>query len=464
MCCWACCGFVLAVCGHLIAALVELCAGCVCAVLEAVRPVNSARPGGPVGCSFAACLSVALTLCSNKVKATGDGALPHLVAIVTDAGSASKEQGNFIIKDAVSTSMSLWGSPFRCAAKSAQCLSRRPAAYACMHLTCSLGVLVAVYIMALPIGSCWCGQAFECLCCLCVVFCRPVQDTTYLGLLEASGPQLAAWMRSSSFTAMMASLFPPMPDAAALQRSHMVKQLELAAQKDCHLAFEAVRRFEASHNLQLQNMGMSFLQQRGALVGSILQKGGQLRLPDEVVHDAVLLLDRAGSTGVQVGPGHTAGAGSRGREQGQEPWWWAMPAGAAGIVRLLVFVLLCHCRPAVCARVSVPSWPHRVVPPVSVSAVRRCRKTSCLLSQPPCCSLQRSRAAAALTMQPSWRGQQAPSQTPLVWRPSLCWTWPGSCARCCRMTLWPSAPCAASRCTWSAWAAGECILRQEAGH
>lgn len=84
-------------------------------------------------------LSVALMLCSNKVKATGDGALPRLVAIVTDAGSASKEQGNYIIKDAASTSMSLWGSPFRCAAKNAQCLSRRPAA--CMHCNCSLGVL-----------------------------------------------------------------------------------------------------------------------------------------------------------------------------------------------------------------------------------------------------------------------------------------------------------------------------------
>jgi hypothetical protein len=69
-----------------------------------------------------------LLLCSNKVKAKGDAALPRLVAIVTDAGSASKEQGNFIIKDAASTSMSLWGSPFRCAAMSTDCLSRRPAA------------------------------------------------------------------------------------------------------------------------------------------------------------------------------------------------------------------------------------------------------------------------------------------------------------------------------------------------
>lgn len=57
----------------------------------------------------------------NKVKASGDGALPPMVAIVTDAGSASKEQGNFIIKDAASTSMSFWGSPFRCV-----CLQQPP--------------------------------------------------------------------------------------------------------------------------------------------------------------------------------------------------------------------------------------------------------------------------------------------------------------------------------------------------
>lgn len=128
-----------------------------------------------------------------------------------------------------------------------------------------------------------------------------MQDRTYLGLLEASGPQVASWLRSASFSAMMTSLFPPLPDSTSLQQPRAVQQLELTAQKDCQSAFEAVRRFEASHNLVLQNMGMSFLQQRGAMVGSILQKGGELQLPDEVVHDAVLLLDRAGSTGVQVG-------------------------------------------------------------------------------------------------------------------------------------------------------------------
>jgi hypothetical protein len=38
------------------------------------------------------------------------------MAVVTDAGTASKEQGNFIIKEAVSTLMSFWGAPFRCEA------------------------------------------------------------------------------------------------------------------------------------------------------------------------------------------------------------------------------------------------------------------------------------------------------------------------------------------------------------
>jgi hypothetical protein len=52
----------------------------------------------------------------HKVATCGDNALPPLLAVVTDAGTASKEQGNFIIKEAVSTLMSFWGAPFRWAA------------------------------------------------------------------------------------------------------------------------------------------------------------------------------------------------------------------------------------------------------------------------------------------------------------------------------------------------------------
>jgi pentatricopeptide repeat domain-containing protein 1 len=124
---------------------------------------------------------------------------------------------------------------------------------------------------------------------------RAVQDRTYLGVLEAQGPQLAAWVRSDAFSAQMASLFPgstaDQPQAAC----------EALTQQQCSEAFGAVQRFESSHNLVLQNMSLSYLQQRASLVSSLLEKGTALGLKDEVVHDGVLLLDRTASTAAQVG-------------------------------------------------------------------------------------------------------------------------------------------------------------------
>jgi hypothetical protein len=60
--------------------------------------------------------AVSLAPVRHKVATCGDNVLPPLLAVVTDAGTASKEQGNFIIKEAVSTLMSFWGAPFRCEA------------------------------------------------------------------------------------------------------------------------------------------------------------------------------------------------------------------------------------------------------------------------------------------------------------------------------------------------------------
>ncbi|WIA29715.1 hypothetical protein OEZ86_012195 [Tetradesmus obliquus] len=172
----------------------------------------------------------------HKVATCGDSALPPLLAVVTDAGTASKEQGNFIIKEAVSTLMSFWGAPF-----------------------------------------------------------RAVQDRTYLGVLEAPGPQLAAWVRSAAFSAQMASLFPGGTAAEQPPAS-----CETLTQQQCGEAFGAVQRFEASHNLVLQNMGLAYLQQRTGLISGLLEKGAALGLKDEVVHDGVLLLDRTASAATQV--------------------------------------------------------------------------------------------------------------------------------------------------------------------
>ncbi|KAI8474968.1 MAG: hypothetical protein J3K34DRAFT_465323 [Monoraphidium minutum] len=177
----------------------------------------------------------------DQVEARGEGALPAALAIVTDAGSASKEQGNFIIKEAVSTMMAFWGAPF-----------------------------------------------------------RPAQDRSYLGVLEAPGPAVAAWVLTDGFAAQLASLFPASTAAAGADTPAVLAH-EFSARTQCHEAFAAVARFEASHSLQLGGMAAAYLGQRTGLVSGLLEAGTALGLKDEVVHDGVLLLDRTMSS-VQQAP------------------------------------------------------------------------------------------------------------------------------------------------------------------
>lgn len=40
-------------------------------------------------------------------------ALPARLAIITDKGKGSKEQGNLVVKEAVAAIMTLWQAPFR---------------------------------------------------------------------------------------------------------------------------------------------------------------------------------------------------------------------------------------------------------------------------------------------------------------------------------------------------------------
>ena len=47
-------------------------------------------------------------------------------------------------------------------------------------------------------------------------------------------------------------------------------------------------------------MALPYLQRRPQLVASCLQQAAQLGLKDEVSHDAVLLMDRTMSTGLEV--------------------------------------------------------------------------------------------------------------------------------------------------------------------
>ncbi len=77
---------------------------------------------------------------------------------------------------------------------------------------------------------------------------------------------------------------------------------EAAVERRCSDAFAAVQHFEKTHCLALQHMALPYLQRRPQLVATCLTQAAQLGLKDEVSHDAVLLMDRTMSTGLEVGP------------------------------------------------------------------------------------------------------------------------------------------------------------------
>ena len=79
---------------------------------------------------------------------------------------------------------------------------------------------------------------------------------------------------------------------------------ESSVERRCSDAFAAVQHFEKTHCLALQHMALPYLQRRPQLVASCLHQSAQLGLKDEVSHDAVLLMDRTMSTGLEVCPSH----------------------------------------------------------------------------------------------------------------------------------------------------------------
>ena len=76
---------------------------------------------------------------------------------------------------------------------------------------------------------------------------------------------------------------------------------ETGVERRCSDAFAAVQHFEKTHCLALQHMALPYLQRRPQLVVTCLSQAAQLGLKDEVSHDAVLLMDRTMSTGLEVG-------------------------------------------------------------------------------------------------------------------------------------------------------------------
>ena len=50
---------------------------------------------------------------AQRVCAQGQGSLPQALVVVTDKGKSAKEQGNLVVKEAVSAMLQAWDAPFR---------------------------------------------------------------------------------------------------------------------------------------------------------------------------------------------------------------------------------------------------------------------------------------------------------------------------------------------------------------
>ncbi|KAL4442119.1 hypothetical protein ABPG77_011380 [Micractinium sp. CCAP 211/92] len=188
----------------------------------------------------------------------GTAAMPVRLAIVTDRGKGSKEQGNLVVKEAVQASMALWSAPF-----------------------------------------------------------KAVIDGGYTGMLEAPGTEVCEWLLSDNFEARIFTFYPCTditPTVANQVKSRDSVQSvsaslddpdhlkESSVEQRCSEAFAAVRHFEKTHCLALQNMGHSYLQRRSELVGKCLEVATRLGVREEAGHDGVLLMDRVMSTSLQLAP------------------------------------------------------------------------------------------------------------------------------------------------------------------
>jgi hypothetical protein len=77
--------------------------------------------------------------------------------------------------------------------------------------------------------------------------------------------------------------------------------VENTLDKRCRDSYAAVKQFENTHNLSVQSMGVGYTAARSWLVAMLLEAGTKLGIRNDMVHDAVLLMDRAMSASMKVG-------------------------------------------------------------------------------------------------------------------------------------------------------------------
>ena len=223
--------------------------------------------------------------------------LPDQLVVILDAGRSQREQGNSVVKEALFTSVTFWETPWRQQLNSGQGQGQGGGG---------------------PRG----GGGF---------------NPPFLSALVATGTEVEQWIRSGSFRAFMASLFPfsatigselghkaaplshgpyhphtssmerereralghpsapPRPPPAPPSSHHqlpgsgrgMLGSLEDSIEgseetrvaSECQAQFDLVRSFEASHSLDLPSMPDAYIEQRSLLVSRILEVSEHQTLP-----------------------------------------------------------------------------------------------------------------------------------------------------------------------------------------
>lgn len=128
--------------------------------------------------------------------------------------------------------------------------------------------------------------------------------------LEAAGTTVTEWLLGEGMQAVLGGFMrQPGSDRKGTGRnanasitSSITADLETEGKLDkrCQGAFAAVKEFEDNHCLSVQAMGAAYTAARPGLAAALLGLQSKLGVRDDVVHDAVLLMDRAMSASFKV--------------------------------------------------------------------------------------------------------------------------------------------------------------------
>lgn len=145
----------------------------------------------------------------------------------------------------------------------------------------------------------------------CASACRPsdgaVTVTGNVMVAEADKAAAVAWLRSADLPELL-NLLVPISAAASRQPSPLgqgQKRISFGAdlsedaklQDSCQRAYNTVLEFELAQDVQPCNMVAEYVAEREELIQTAFQLAQQLELAEEVVFDAVLLMDRVMNTG-----------------------------------------------------------------------------------------------------------------------------------------------------------------------